>query len=88
MTQNSDPRENAIAERVNGILKLELLDTVNCTFRETKQRIEQAVYIYNNERLHTSIDMLTPHQAHTMNGALKRRWKNYYTKKEKEVSMT
>jgi putative transposase len=88
MTQNSDPRENAIAERVNGILKIELLDTVNCKFKEAKKRTEEAIYIYNYERLHSSIEMATPHQAHSMNGPLKRHWKNYYTKKEKEVTMT
>jgi len=87
MTQNSDPRENAIAERVNGIIKLELLDTKNRTFGEARSRVSKAVYIYNYERLHSSINMLTPHQAHVLNGPLKRHWKNYYTTK-KEVTMT
>jgi putative transposase len=88
MTQNSDPRENAIAERVNGIVKLELLETVNCTFNEAKNRVNKAIYIYNYERLHSSINMLTPHQAHSMKGPLKRHWRSYYTQKEKEVTMT
>lgn len=88
MTQNSDPRENAIAERVNGIIKLELLETANCTFNEAKAGVNKAIYIYNYERLHSSINMLTPHQAHSMTGPLKQHWKSYYTKKEKEVTMT
>lgn len=88
MTQNSDPRENAIAERVNGIIKLELLETSNCTFNEAQKQICKAIYIYNYERLHSSINMLTPHQAHTMCGPLKRHWKNYYTTKQKEATMT
>jgi putative transposase len=88
MTQNSDPRENAIAERVNGIIKLELLETTSCTFNEAKTQLNEAVYIYNYERLHSSIDMLTPQQAHTKSGTLKRHWKNYYATKQKEVTMT
>jgi putative transposase len=87
MTQNSDPRENAIAERVNGILKLELLETQNRHFDDAKKEVETGVFIYNNERLHSSIDMLTPNQAHTMQGDLKRHWKSYY-KQKKEVTMT
>lgn len=78
MTQNSDPRENAIAERVNGIIKQELLDNSYMTFEEAKQGIANAVYIYNNERIHSSLGMLTPTQAHLKTGVLKKHWKNYY----------
>jgi transposase InsO family protein len=88
MTQNSDPRENAIAERVNGIIKLEFLETDNCSFSETNNQVKQAIFIYNNERLHSSIEMQTPNQAHSMNGPLKRHWKSYYSSKNKEVAMT
>jgi len=78
MTQNSDPRENAIAERVNGIIKQELLDSCYSSFDEAKQQIAEAVYIYNNERVHSSLGMLTPVQAQSRTGALKKHWKNYY----------
>jgi transposase InsO family protein len=78
MTQNSDPRENAIAERVNGIIKQELLETNYGTFAKAQQGIKNAVNIYNHERPHSSIDMLTPFQAHFLNGELKKHWKNYY----------
>ncbi len=88
MTQNSDPTENAIAERVNGIIKQEFLDNSYASFNEAKDEIDKAIYIYNYERPHSSVDMLTPVQAHIQTGALKRHWKNYYTKKEKEVFMT
>lgn len=87
MTQNSDPSENAIAERVNGILKQELLESSYASFSQANQAIKQAVDIYNNERLHSSIGMLTPAKAHQRTGELKRHWKNYY-KKKKEVTMT
>jgi transposase InsO family protein len=88
MTQNSDPRENAIAERVNGILKLEFLATEDCSFMEAVNQVKQAVFIYNNERLHSSIEMKTPNHAHYMNRPLKRHWKSYYTSTKKEVTMT
>lgn len=88
MTQNSDPRENAIAERVNGIIKQEFLETRYSTFAQAAQEVKRAVYVYNYERLHSSINMLTPVQAHTMIGPLKRHWKNYYITKQKEVFMT
>jgi putative transposase len=87
MTQNSDPRENAIAERVNGIIKQELLSTSYDSFAQAASALKEAINIYNNERRHSSIDMLTPHEAHSMTGKLKRRWKNYYCKNQ-EVTMT
>ena len=87
MTQNSDPRENAIAERVNGIIKQELLQVSYDTYLQAAEEVKKAINIYNNERCHSSIEMLTPTQAHAVTGELKRHWKNYYHKK-KEVIMT
>lgn len=81
MTENGDPLENAIAERVNGILKTELLKVQYPNFIEAKQGITKAIDIYNSVRLHASCDMLTPVEAHTKQGELKKHWKNYYKKK-------
>jgi len=89
MTQSGDPLENALAERVNGILKDELLEKQYLHFQQAQQAISVAVSIYNHQRPHGSIDLLTPVEAHLREGELKRRWKNYYSpKKEKEVAMT
>lgn len=87
MTQSGDPLENAIAERVNGILKDELLEKVYLNYEHARQAIAAAISIYNYQRPHSSIDMLTPIEAHLREGELKRRWKNYYSKK-KEVVMS
>lgn len=87
MTQSGDPLENAIAERVNGILKNELLDEGFVDFGSARKAIDTAISVYNNIRLHSSVDMLTPQQAHSMNGELKRHWKIYYRLKRKEVEM-
>jgi putative transposase len=88
MTEKSDPRENALAERVNGILKIELLKERFDSFSEAQASIAIAVSTYNHLRPHSSIDMLVPAVAHTLSGPLKRRWKNYYSaSKQKEVAM-
>jgi putative transposase len=89
MTENGDPLENAIAERVNGILKEELLEEVYASFTQAQQAVAIAISTYNYERLHSSIDMLTPAEAHLKTGILKKHWKNYAnsTTKQKEVAM-
>ncbi len=79
MTENGDPRENAIAERVNGILKDEWINDLI----ESNKIISEIIHTYNTDRLHTSIDYLTPEQAHQMTGKIKRKWKTYYKKIEK-----
>lgn len=79
MSEKSDPLENAIAERVNGILKQELLAKSFSSFAEARFEIGRAVNIYNNLRPHLSIDMLTPAEAHARTGPLTKRWKNYYS---------
>jgi transposase InsO family protein len=86
MTQNGDPRENAVAERVNGILKTELLEEVFADFSAAQQAVAVACSTYNHLRPHGSIDNLKPVEAHQQSGELKKRWKNYWQlKKEKEV---
>jgi len=65
MTENGDPYENAIAERVNGILKDEfgLSEQLN-NITEALQQTKQSVIIYNQKRPHLSCHMLTPVQMH------------------------
>jgi len=87
MTQNGDPLENAIAERVNGIIKDEYLFGYQCNnIQEAREKLDKAVWLYNNERPHSSIGNLTPQFVHTQyhrisDEKIKRLWKNYYTKK-------
>jgi putative transposase len=88
MTENGDPLENAIAERVNGILKGELLEEVFPSFEIAQREVAIACSTYNHLRPHGSIDNLKPAEAHLKTGEMKKRWKNYWQqKKEKEVSM-
>lgn len=86
MTENGDPLENAIAERVNGILKEELLQTKYISFEDAQKSVAKAIVIYNSLRPHSSCDMLTPNEAHKKEGELKKHWKNYYKKKEVEMA--
>ena len=68
MTQNSDPYENAVAERINGILKQEFnIDKYNKNLQIMKQIIKETVDIYNGKRPHYSNHMLTPNQMHQQN---------------------
>jgi transposase InsO family protein len=68
MTQNSDPYENAVAERINGILKQEFnIDKFNQQLAVMKILIKDAIDLYNNERPHYSNYMLTPNQMHKQN---------------------
>lgn len=86
MTENGDPLENAIAERVNGILKEELLQQNYADFKSTQKEVAKAICIYNTLRPHSSCSMLTPQAAHLQTGELKRHWKNYYKKKEVDMA--
>lgn len=64
-TQQSDPYENAIAERINGILKYEFgLRKTIASITIARAMIKEAVDIYNNERLHWSLDLKTPQDVH------------------------
>jgi len=77
MTENGDPYENAIAERVNGILKdeYELAETFT-DYHSALEATKVAVYKYNNKRPHRSTDLMVPAEAHQMSGPLKKHWKN------------
>ncbi len=68
MTTNSDPYSNAVAERVNGIIKNEFnLEKYKVDLDPLKKIVAQCVLIYNTERPHMSCSFLTPHQMHKQN---------------------
>ena len=65
MTEDKHVYENAVAERVNGILKKEFaLNEILHSFRIALRAIREAVEIYNNERLHLSLETQTPAEAY------------------------
>jgi transposase InsO family protein len=81
MTQSGNPKDNAIAERVNGILKREFLDFETFeTIGRVKVRMDEVVCFYNNKLLHRSLNMMTPIQAASLNGSIRKKWKCYKDK--------
>lgn len=67
MTEENHCYENAVAERVNGILKDEFfLDQSFAGLKEAKRATKNAVNIYNNKRLHLSLDYKTPGQVFSL----------------------
>lgn len=81
MTQSGNPKDNAIAERVNGILKNELLaGRVFYSKQELEKAVDQAVDFYNNKRPHMSNNMLTPEEARNCEGVLEKKWKCFRDK--------
>lgn len=83
MTENGDPLENAVAERINGIIKDEYLETYDIdNIKDAKGLLKVVVDLYNNERPHMSIGNLTPNFIHhsKTNIKIERLWKNYYKK--------
>ena len=78
MTQNGNPYENAIAERVNGILKTELISSYYDTIDNASNHIARCITVYNYKRRHCSLNWQIPHDVHQQKGPQIKRWKNYY----------
>ncbi len=65
MTESYDPYANAVAERINGIIKQEFLgENLDCDIEIMKSIIKQTVEIYNTKRPHLSCYMSTPEKTH------------------------
>ncbi len=64
-TEKYDPYENAVAERINGILKYEFgLNKTIPTLEIAQKMIKESIEVYNKERRHRSLEMQTPEFAH------------------------
>ena len=64
MTDGYDCYQNALAERVNGILKDEFLFVLPDNLAQARLLVDQAVHLYNEERPHLALNYLTPNQVH------------------------
>ena len=66
MTENSDPYENALAERMNKTMKEEFLCLESFrTFEIAKKVVSESINIYNEERPHLSWQMMKPAEVHS-----------------------
>jgi transposase InsO family protein len=78
MTQSGSPYENALAERVNGILKNEFFPKrIYQNHEEAKTILASNIEVYNTRRPHASLNYLTPLVAHEMTGDFVKQWKHY-----------
>lgn len=80
MTENGDPLENAVAERVNGILKTEFLAYIHLPEKLIKAQkvIDEIIYTYNHYRPHMSLEWKTPASIYeSAGGELIRQWHSY-----------
>ena len=65
MTQEDHCAENAMAERMNGILKQEyFLKHEFCSVAQARKAVDEAVHLYNTRRPHRSLKLRTPEQVH------------------------
>ena len=64
MTDGYDCYQNALAERVNGILKTELQQQRPANLQQARRMVRESVHIYNAERPHLSLKMQTPDAVH------------------------
>ena len=69
MTEDSNPTDNGVAERVNGIIKNEFLEPLPTprTIQDALPMVQHAVHTYNHLRPHLSLDMRTPAQVYMGN---------------------
>jgi putative transposase len=82
MTTKHDPYENAIAERVNGILKTEFdIEGLN-TGKEAMREIKSVIGIYNYERLHLSCNYQTPWEAHLTEKHQLKSWSRKFSRRD------
>ena len=87
MTECGDPKDNAVAERVNGIVKNELLQGMSFfSIQEVRKALKAAIDFYNNERPHMSLDWRTPTEAALCTGELKKKWTSYREKAIKSLA--
>lgn len=89
MTQTGSPYDNAIAERVNGILKTEF--DLYQTFKSHSQAsaaIDHAIYKYNNLRLHASCNYLTPENTHNQQKVNQNKINQTHVNKYQEENIT
>lgn len=83
MTEDYKPTDNAVAERINGIIKTERIYRQSHfnNINHARNVIDRYIHFYNNYRPHMSIGYKTPAQVHLEEGEQKRMWKQVkYTK--------
>jgi putative transposase len=75
MSENGDPLENAVAERINGILKHEYITHYSLKdLRHAQELVADVIDRYNSLRPHESINLMTPEKAHESESVINKSW--------------
>lgn len=87
MTEDYKPTDNAIAERFNGILKVESVYPQKQlpTLEHAQRLIPRFINFYNNARPHMSIGYKMPAVAHMEQGEQKRMWKKRIYRQNNDI---
>jgi putative transposase len=81
LTEDGNPYDNAVGERVNGIRKDESgLDDVLADLQQVQKQTDQAISLYNNHRPHLSCSMVTPQQMHSQTKLKSKTWSKKMTR--------
>ncbi len=92
MTESGNPKDNAMAERINSTVKNELLHGKTfASIRQVTRAVRDSVEFYNSERPHSSINWHTPDEAHKMSGEMERHWHSWREdaiRKQQNVAMS
>lgn len=84
MSENGDPLENPVAERINGILKHEYINHYTLVDLErTQELVADIISRYNKLRPHGTINMMTPEEAHRSQGVIVKSW----SRKRKSITL-
>ncbi len=81
MTDKHDPYQNAIAERINGIIKYEYLSGGFLpNEKDAQKEVDMAIWLYNNKRPHFSCALKTPSHTHQNENIKVKNWPSKFSK--------
>jgi transposase InsO family protein len=83
MTSKYDPYENAVAERVNGILKTEYeIGGGFINAKDARREINHAIWLYNTDRPHLSCKGMVPVEAHRKENYKLKKWPSKFSSRD------
>ena len=89
MTENGNPKHNAIAERINNTIKNEFFSHLQFTsLQQVKDEVAKAILFYNMQRPHLSLNGMTPMEATTQTGEIPKLWYSYREKAIKNLEIS
>jgi len=88
MTENGNPKHNAIAERINNTIKNEFFSQLQFTsLQQVKEEVKNAISFYNTQRPHLSLNGMTPEEATTQTGEIRKLWHSFRENAIKDLAV-